>query len=229
VYVSPDNTTNIFSPSSGPAKLLKGSERFGVDYVDGCFVHRSIHPSSISQAAKGLTECADAGMAKTIVVANYSKEDMLKMRDALAQSGVPLALNQGKFSILRRIPETSSLLQTCRENGIVFQSYSSLAQGRLSGKYTKYNPPPKTYRFSSYPMEEIEPTLQAVRDIAHKRGVPMSAVALNYNLSKGVQPVVGIRKPVQVEQNVQALAWRLTNEEMQRLDDVSIEGKTTKL
>jgi aryl-alcohol dehydrogenase-like predicted oxidoreductase len=44
--------------------------------------------------------------------------------------------------------------------GIVFQSYSSLAQGRLSGKYTKDNPPPKTYRFSSYPMEEIEPTLQ---------------------------------------------------------------------
>lgn len=57
----------------------------------------------------------------------------------------------------------------------------------------------------------------------------MSAVALNYNLSKGVQPVVGIRKPVQVEQNVQALGWRLTNEEMQRLDDVSIEGKMTKL
>jgi aryl-alcohol dehydrogenase-like predicted oxidoreductase len=142
---------------------------------------------------------------------------------------VPLALNQCEFSILRRIPETSSLLQACRENGIVFQSHSSLAQGRLSGKYTKDNSPPKTYRFSSYPMEEIEPTLQVVRDIAHKRGVPMSAVALNYNLSKGVQPVVAIRKPVQVEQNVQPLGWRLANEEMQRLDDVSIEGKTTKL
>jgi diketogulonate reductase-like aldo/keto reductase len=85
--VSPDNTTNIFSPSSGPAKLLKGSlERFGADYVDVYFVHRPIHPSSISQAAKGLAECADAGMAKTIGVANYSKEDMLKMRDALAST-----------------------------------------------------------------------------------------------------------------------------------------------
>lgn len=141
---------------------------------------------------------------------------MLKMRDALAQYGVPLALNQCEFSILRRIPKTSSLLQTCRENGIVFQSYSSLAQGRLAGKYIKDNPPPETYRFSSYPMEEIEPTLQVVRDIAHKRSVPMSAAALNYNLSKGVQPVAGIRKPVQVKRTVQALGRRLTNEEMQK-------------
>lgn len=88
-------------------------------------------------------------MAKTISVANYSKEEMLQMRDELAKYDVPLALNQCEFSILRRIPETSSLLQTCRENCIVFQSYSSLAQGRLSGKYTKDNPPPKTHRFSS--------------------------------------------------------------------------------
>lgn len=78
-------------------------------------------------------------------------------------------------------------------------------------------------------MEEIEPTLKVVRDIAHKRGVPMSAVTLNYNPSKSVEPCVGIRKPVQTEQNIQALGWRLTNEEMQRLDDVSIEGNTTKL
>lgn len=66
-YVSPDNTTNIFSPSSGLAKLLKGSlERFGVDYVDVYFMHRPIHLSSISQAAKELTEFADVGMAETI-------------------------------------------------------------------------------------------------------------------------------------------------------------------
>jgi len=154
---------------------------------------------------------------------------MLQMRDELAKYDVPLATNQCEYSILRRYPETSGLLQACRENNIVFQSYSSLAQGRLTGKYTKDNPPPKEYRFSSYPMEDLEPTLRVVESIAKARGVSMSAVALNYNISKGVVPVVGIRKPEQAKQNLQALGWRLSEEEIKNLDSVSLEGKKTVL
>jgi aryl-alcohol dehydrogenase-like predicted oxidoreductase len=168
-------------------------------------------------------------MAKTVGVANYDKDDMVKMADALEEYGIPLATNQCEYHVLRRLPETSGLLEECKQRGIIFQSYSSLAQGRLSGKYTAENPPPKEYRFSSYPMEEIEPTLRVLKEIASARGKPMSAVALNYNLSKGVCPVVGFRKRSQVEDNLQALGWRLTGGEVKRLDDCSLEGKSTKL
>lgn len=72
-------------------------------------------------------------------MANYLVDDMIKMADGLAKYGIPLAANQCKYSILRRLPETEGMLQVCRDRGIVFQSYSSLAQGRLSGKYTPDN------------------------------------------------------------------------------------------
>jgi aryl-alcohol dehydrogenase-like predicted oxidoreductase len=111
----------------------------------------------------------------------------------------------------------------------VFQGYSSLAQGRLTGKYNKDHPPPKEYRFSSYPMEELEPTLKVIESIAKDHNLPMSAVALNYNLSKGALPLVGIRRPLHVEQNMQALGWRLTEDEIKRLDAVSLKGKATRL
>jgi len=52
-------------------------------------------------------------------------------------------------------------------------------------------------------------------------------VALDYNLSKGVAPVVGFRSLNQVEQNVQALGWRLSVEEVEKIDAVSLEGKST--
>lgn len=228
--VVPDHATNLLSPTHAPAKMLKDSlKRLGVDYIDCYLVHGHIHASSISQVAKGLAECVDSGLTKTVGVANYSTEDMLKMQAELAKYDVPLATNQCEFSIARRKPETDGLLQACRDNNIIFQSYSSLAQGRLTGKYTSENPPPKEYRFSSYPMEEYEPVLNVLESIASAHKVSMSAVALNYNISKGALPVVGLRKLEQAEQNMQALGWRLSEEEIRKIDSVSIEGKTTKL
>jgi aryl-alcohol dehydrogenase-like predicted oxidoreductase len=229
-YVVPDNSTNLFSPSKAPAKMLRGSlARLGLEYVDCYLVHGPIHASSMAQVAEGLAECVAEGLTKTVGVANYSTEDMLKMQAQLANYDIPLATNQCEFSILRRLPETSGLLRACRDKDIVFQSYSSLAQGRLTGKYTKDNPPPKENRFSSYPIEVLEPTLDVVESIAKAHDVSMSAVALNYNISKGVLPLAGIRKAQHAEQNMQALGWRLSNEEIQRIDSVSLEGKATKL
>ena len=211
--------------------LKETLERSKLDYVDCYLVHGHIHASSIKQVAEGLAECVNSGMTKTVGVANCSAQDMIAMADALAEYDIPLATNQCEYSVLRRLPETGEQdpLSVCKERGIVVQSYSSLAQGRLSGKYTPENPPPKEYRFSSYPMEEIEPTLDVLRAIAEERKKPVSAVALTYNISKGVIPVVGMRKASQVQENLEALGWRLSEEETKRLDAVCLEGKSTKL
>lgn len=88
--------------------------------------------------------------------------------------------------------------------------------------------PPNTYRFSSYPMKDLEPTLAVVNDIALARRTSISAVALNHNISKGALPVVGMRSPEQAKQNIKALGWRLSDEEIRRMDGVSMEGKKTK-
>jgi len=197
--------------------------------IDIYLVHGHIHARSIASVAASLASCIEQGLTKCVGVANYSTEDMLTMRDELAKYGVPLALNQVEFSVLRRLPETSGLLETCKREGIVMQSYSSLAQGRLTGKYTKDREPPSSYRFSSYPMKDLEETISVLEEIGRERGVSTAAVALNYNLSKGVAPVVGFRNPAQVEQNVQALGWRLSVEEVKKIDAVSLEGKATAL
>jgi len=229
-YVVPDNVKNLLTPTSAPVKMLKESlERMGLDYVDVYMVHGHIHAGSIKQVAKGMADCVEQGLCKVVAVANYSKEDMLAFRDELAQYGVPLALNQCEYHVIRRLPEVEGMLKTCRDNDIQFQSYSSLAQGRLTGKYTADHEPPKTYRFSSYAMKELEPVLEVLRRIAEKRGVSVAAVALNYNISKGVLPVCGVRKVEQARSNLQALGWRLSEEEIKEMDKVSIEGKHTKL
>ena len=78
-------------------------------------------------------------------------------------------------------------------------------------------------------MADIEPVNALLRQIADQRNVTISAVALNYNMCKGVMPVVGVRKEEQALANCQALGWRLTDEEIRRIDGVSFEGHTTSL
>jgi aryl-alcohol dehydrogenase-like predicted oxidoreductase len=224
------NTTNLVEQSKAPPSMLKRSlERLRLEYVDIYLVHGPIHPSSLATVAKGLAECVNRGMTRAVGVANYNIENMVKMADELAKHNIPLATNQCEYSVLRRYPETHGVIRACRERGIIFQSYSSLGQGRLTGKYGPGHEPPGTYRFSKYPMTDLEPTLTVLSRIAKDRGTTMSAVALNFNISKGAVPVVGMRNPDQAEQNLRAFGWRLTAREIREIEAVSLEGKTTRI
>lgn len=226
----PTAAENYLHPVDAPVRELKKSlDRMKLDYVDVYMVHGPIHPQSIKNVAKGLAHCVEQGLARAVAVANYSADDVAEMADALAEHGVPLGAQQVEFSVLRRLPETEGEMAECRRRGVVFQSYSSLAQGRLSGKYSAENPPPKTYRFSSYDMKDVEPVLAVLRGIAQGRCKAVASVALNWNVSKGALPLVGIRNEQQAKEAVDALGWRLTDEDVAEIDRVSFLGEKTAL
>lgn len=224
------DVANFLMQSHGPVvKLRESLKNLELDYVDIYLVDGPINPGLFSTVAKGLAECVHQGLTKVIGVANYDKNDVIKMADALEKLGVPLAVNQCEYSVLRRHPEVSGLIRECRQRNIVFQGFAALANGRLSGKYSITNEPRRTYRFSSYPMHYVEPTVSVLYHISEERRVPISAVALNYCINKGVVPLVGIRNAEQAEQNIQALGWRLTPDEIKKIESVSMEGYTTVL
>ncbi|KAK0384709.1 hypothetical protein NLU13_7187 [Sarocladium strictum] len=221
---------NYIHPVEAPVKSLKGSlGRLGLEYVDIYLVHGPIHPQSIANVAKGMAECVEKRLTRAVGVANYEPRDVEKIQAELRKYKIPLASNQCEYNILRRYPELHDGIATCERNGLVFQSYSSLAQGRLTGKYSPGNPPPKSYRFSNYDMKDVEPVLQVLQRISVERGKSVGAVALNWNISKGVTPLVGVRNKDQAVEAVEALGWRLSSDEMAEIDDVSFEGEKTRL
>jgi len=69
-------------------------------------------------------------------------------------------------------------------------------------------------------MKDIEPVLEVLGNIARAKGTSMSAIALNYNIIKGAVPAVGVRSPEQAQQNVGALGWRLSDDEVRKIDSV---------
>jgi glucose-6-phosphate 1-epimerase len=224
-WLSTPDMTNTLMQAGGPKSKLKDSlARLQLDYVDIYLVHGPIHPSKISTVATGMADCVKSGMARAVGVANYDTKEMIKMADELSKHNVPLSVCQCEYSIVRRLPEVSGLIRECKQRNICFQGFASLAEGRLSGKYSRFNEPLRSRRFSSYPMRILGPTINVLQIIAQERGVPVPAVALNYSINKGVLPLVGVRDAGQAEQDMQALGWRLTEEEMREIESVSLQG-----
>lgn len=137
-------------------------------------------------------------------VSNYSTAETIKVYDCLQKHGIQLASNQVEYSLLRRTPETSGLIAECHKRNIAILGYSPLvscrtfrnrsitfvfisiqAMGRLTGKYSKANPPPSGRNFSNVSMDELEPMLVTMRRIAEQHNVSVSSVALNYVICKG--------------------------------------------
>ncbi|KAJ5175147.1 uncharacterized protein N7482_001024 [Penicillium canariense] len=222
--------SNTLMQSRGPKARLKASlGRLGLGYVDIYLVDGPTHGSMISTVAQGLADCVEAGMTRAVGVANYDTQEMIQMADELAELNVPLAVAQCEYSVIRRLPEVSGMIRECKKRSICFQGFASLAEGRLTGKYSSLNEPRRTLRFSSYPMHMLEPTINVLKSIAAERRVPVPAVALNYSINKGVVPLVGVRTVEQAEQNMQALGWRLTEDEIHRIEKFSIQGNTSSL
>jgi aryl-alcohol dehydrogenase-like predicted oxidoreductase len=173
-----------------------------------------------------LADEVEKGRIEAVGVSNYSAEQMRTAHDILARRGVPLGVNQVRYSLLSRQIETQGILETARELGVTILAYSPLAQGLLTGKYTSDAPPsgPRQWdsRYKSDGLQKIEPVLSVLREYGEKYGKTPAQVALNWLICQpGVLPIPGAKNAAQAEQNAGALGWQLNSEEVMRLEQVS--------
>ncbi len=202
--------------------------RLGLAAVDLYQIHGPISLRSHRAMADALAEAHQSGLVRAVGVSNYSAKETHSMADALGRRGMRLATNQIEFSLLRRHPETTGLLATCAELGVVPMAYSPIGQGRLTGKYSASNPPPGKRTFSNHPMEVVEKVVAELRQIGEEHGGKTpSQVALNWVVAKGVVPIPGAKNRHQAEENAGALGWHLDEDEVARLDRVALPGIRT--
>jgi aryl-alcohol dehydrogenase-like predicted oxidoreductase len=205
-------------------RALKGSlARLGLESVDLYQIHWPALLMGNDAIADGLAECVKSGLTRTVGVSNFSQTQMLAAYSSLARHNIPLASNQVHYSLLNRTVEKNGTLARCQELGIRLIAYSPLEQGLLTGKYSVDAPPPGT-RGRMYPgmLPKIEPLLKLMTAIGQDHGGKSQAqVALNWVICKGALPIPGAKNAKQAQQNAGGLGWRLTDEEMARLDELS--------
>jgi aryl-alcohol dehydrogenase-like predicted oxidoreductase len=178
-------------------------------------------PSFLSQEGlmNALADEVEQGRIKAVGVSNYNAEQLREAHKLLARRGVPLAVNQMRYSLITREIETNGVLAAARELDVTILAYSPLAQGLLTGKYTASNPPTGARsmdkRFQAAGLQKLQPMLDKLNELGDKYSKTPAQVALNWLMCQpGVIPIPGVKNRMQVEQNAGALGWELSADEV---------------
>lgn len=170
----------------------------------------------------GLVAMYDKGLVQAVGVSNYGPKQLLKIHDYLKDRGVPLCSAQVQFSLLSMGEDQLEIKSICDSLGIRVIAYSPLGLGMLTGKYSAAKLPtgPRGLLFKQI-LPGLDPLLSSLRDIANKRRKTMSQVAINWCICKGTIPIPGVKSITQAEENLGALGWRLSSNELLQLEDAA--------
>lgn len=200
--------------------LRDSLQRLDMEQIALYQLHFPFPPVPTQAWAGALANVVEAGLAREVGISNCGAGQMRRVHAVLAQRGIHLASNQVEYNLLNRQAEKSGLLALCRTLGVRLIAYSPLAQGLLSGKYTPDNPPPgaRGYLYKQK-LAQVQPLIALLREVgeAHGGKTP-SQVALNWLICKGALPIPGVKTVQQAQQNLGALGWRLSEEEVATLD-----------
>ncbi len=200
--------------------------RLGVDRIDLYYQHRVDASVPIEETVGAMAELVKAGKVSFL---GLSEAGPATIRRAHATH--PISALQTEYTLWSRDPE-DEILKTVRALGIGFVAYSPLGRGFLTGRWKKPEDlPPGDYRRSSprFQGENFQRNLQLVEkvdELARRKKVKASQIALAWVLAQGVVPIPGTAHPEHLEENVAAAAINLTPAELAEIDRIAPRGAT---
>ncbi|MBD2100228.1 aldo/keto reductase [Leptolyngbya sp. FACHB-261] len=218
-----------WSAESVAEALTASLNRLGTDRVTLYQVHWPFNFfMSQETLCSALADEVKRGRIEAVGVSNYSAAQMTEAYNLLASRGVPLAVNQVRYSLLNRQIETNGILETARRLGVTILAYSPLAQGLLTGKYSPDSLTTPTgarrfdQRFQRSGLEQIEPVLSLLRQFGEMHSRTPAQVALNWLIAQGsVIPIPGAKDAEQARANAGTLGWSLDESEVAKLEQLS--------
>lgn len=196
--------------------------RLRTDYIDLYQIHWPDPDTPIEETAAVLKELYEQGKIRAIGVSNFTVEQMERWR-----SVAPLHSCQPRYNMLERQIE-ADLLPYCRRHGIAVLAYSPLARGLLTGKYGLDAQFPsgdsraQDPRFQPDALRRHLKVVEGLRAIAEELGRTVAQVAFRWVLD---QPGItvglwGARRPGQITEAAGAVGWRLSDEQLARIDSL---------
>jgi aryl-alcohol dehydrogenase-like predicted oxidoreductase len=210
--------------------------RLNTSYIDLYQVHMWDPGTLLEETLDTLNQLVNSGKVRYVGASNYAGYQLQKAIDLSRQRNwEPFSCLQPLYNLLDRSFEWE-LLPVCDAEGVGVIPWSPLRGGWLSGKYQRSMsaPPPDTRieqaakqgwseSWDAYANERTWQVIDTLLAIAEEMENTPAQVALNWLLQKPAvtAPILGARTLAHLEDNLGATGWSLTDEQMQRLDQVS--------
>ena len=206
--------------------------RLGTDHIDVYFMHGFDALTPVDETLRALDDLVRAGKIGYIGASNFSGWQLMKALATSERYGLArYVAYQGYYSLVGRHYEWE-LMPLGLDQGVGLMVWSPLGWGRLTGRIRR-GQPPASGRIASGGAEGGPPVadeylygvVDALDAVAAETGRTVPQVALNWLLGRPTvaNVVVGARDEAQLRQNLDAVGWSLTPDQVARLDAASHE------
>ncbi len=204
--------------------------RLGTDYIDLFQLHGFDALTPVEEVLSTLDDLVRAGKIRYVGVSNFSGWHLMKSLDAADRYGYPrYVANQTYYSLVGRDYEWE-LMPLGIDQGIGAVVWSALGWGRLTGKLGRGRPLPEVSRLhrtaeDGPPVadEYLFRVVDALEAVARETGKTVPQIAINWLLQRPTvaNVIIGARNEEQLQQNLGAVGWNLTPEQVAVLDAAS--------
>ena len=205
-------------------------KRLGTDYVDIYHLHGFDATSPVEETLRALDDLVREGKVRYIACSNFSGWHLMKSLSVSERYGWSRYVgHQAYYSLVGRDFEWE-LMPFALDQGVGTLVWSPLGWGRLTGKIRRGSPLPKESRLHKtaaegpqVPEEYLYKVVDAIDAVAKETGKTVPQIALNWLLRRPTVStlIVGARNEEQLKQNLGAIGWALTKEQIAKLDAAS--------
>ncbi len=200
-------------------------QRMKLDCIDLYQLHYPHPKFPIAEQVGAMAELQQAGKIRWIGVSNFSLE---QMKEAVAAARIETL--QPPYNVFWRQYEEDGTIGFCAENEISVIPYSPLAQGLLAGRFRSADDVPaegdirsKNKLLQPGILEKCLPVVDRLEAIAeaHGKTLVQAAIAWTRQAPGITAPIVGARRPSQLEENLGGVGWQLAEAEWKEISNAS--------
>ncbi|NIE79202.1 aldo/keto reductase [Asaia sp. As-1742] len=224
-----------YDAGSSRSRLLRAVEasltRLGTDYLDLLQLHAFDAATPVEEVLSTLDDLIHAGKVRYIGVSNFSGWQIMKSLAVADRYGWQrYVVNQVYYSLVGRDYEWE-LMPLGLDQGLGAMVWSPLGWGRLTGKLRRGQPLPKDSRLNQTagfgpPVSDdlLFRVLDVLEEIAAETGRLVPQVALNWLTRRPTvsSVIIGARNETQLRQNLDAVGWVLSDDQIARLNAASL-------
>ncbi|MET3666624.1 aldo/keto reductase [Caulobacter sp. 1776] len=215
-------------------RLARGVEaalkRLRTDRIDLLQLHAFDGTTPVEETLAALDDLVRAGKVLYVGASNFAGWELMKSLAAADRHGWPrYVAHQAYYSLVGRDYEWE-LMPLGADQGVGAMVWSPLGWGRLTGKIRRGQPPPQTSRLHEtadfgppVDQERLYRVVEALEEVAAETEKTVPQVAINWLLRRPTvsSVIIGARTEDQLRQNLGAVGWSLTADQVARLDAAS--------
>ena len=210
------------------AGLQASLKRLQLDHVDLYQIHGFDPATPIEETLRALDTMVRHGHVRYVGVSNWAAWQIMKALGISERLGLArIESLQAYYTIAGRDLERE-LVPMLQSEGVGLMVWSPLAGGFLSGKYGREQQAEAGSRRTAFDFPPVDKeraydAIDAMREIAGRRGISVAQVALAWLLHRPVvtSVIIGAKSPAQLADNIGATGVTLSAQELARLDEVS--------